>query len=266
MHMRTRSRNRLSGALDSLRDRVGRSGDRLAANSQFLAYHDVSLYQEDINALENDWLTDTNIAFWQEYLEREVLSHSDCTGILLLRPTMVFLLRLDSILNVLSALPPIAGVTHIFLPINDNRDPNLPEGGSHWSLLVVSVNDRKAFHYDSLGGSNRRHAREVAAKVEEWMGYPLNFQDLDDDTPQQGNSYDCGVHVCLNMRYLLVKRLLDTPPGKGVNMSLKGKQWDARKGRDEMLKIVRGLRRTAERSLSPGERGRDGVSPTPRIS
>ncbi|KAK6362811.1 hypothetical protein TWF730_000264 [Orbilia blumenaviensis] len=267
MHMRTRSRNRLSGALDSLRDRVGRSGDRLRADMPYLSYHDICLYQEDINCLENDWLTDNNIAFWEEYLEHEFLSHSDCNGILLLRPSMVFLLRVESsILNIISALPSITSATHIFLPINDNRDPGLAEGGSHWSLLVVSIKDRVAFHYDSLGGSNRRHAREVAAKVEEWVGYPLNFYELDDDTPQQGNSYDCGVHVCMNMRYLLVERLLNTPEGKEVNMSLRGKKWDARKARDKMLDIVKGLRRLAERSLSPGDRkGREGRSPPPRI-
>ncbi|KAK6357496.1 hypothetical protein TWF718_001805 [Orbilia javanica] len=266
MHMRTRSRNRLSGALDSLRDRVGRNGDRLKADMPYLSYHDICLYQEDINCLENDWLTDNNISFWEEYLERELLSKSDCRGVLLLRPSMVFLLRIEpSILNILSALPSITSATHIFLPINDNRDPNMPEGGSHWSLLVVSIKDRSAFHYDSLGGSNRRHARDVAGKVEEWIGYPLTFYELDDDTPQQGNSYDCGVHVCMNMRHLL-KRMLETPVDKGVKMSLKGKGWDARRGRDEMLQIISKLRRKAERSLSPGDRrGRDGRTPPPRI-
>ncbi|KAF3916561.1 hypothetical protein ABW20_dc0102547 [Dactylellina cionopaga] len=268
MHMRTRSRNRLSGALDSLRDRVGRSGERLAADTPYLSYYDICLWQEDINCLENDWLTDNNIAFWEEYLEREILTHTDCNSIILLRPSMVFLLRIEPDLrNIFSALPSISKATHIFLPINDNRNPNLAEGGSHWSLLVVSLKDRVAFHYDSLGNANSRHALDVADKVAEWAGgIRLDFHDLGDDTPQQTNTYDCGVHVCMNMRHLLVRRLLSTPDGKDVNMSLRGKNWSAKGGREEMLKTVRGLRRTAERSLSPGAgRGREGRSPPPRI-
>lgn len=69
----------------------------------------------------------------------------------------------------------------------------------------------------------------------------------------------------MNMRHLL-KRMLDTPAKKGVKMSLRGKGWDAMRGRHEMLDIVKKLRRTAERSLSPGDRrGRDGKTPPPRI-
>ncbi|KAK6538176.1 hypothetical protein TWF694_011058 [Orbilia ellipsospora] len=274
MHMRTRSRNRLSATLDSIRDRVGRSGDRLAADMPYLSYHDICLWQEDINCLENDWLTDNNIAFWEEYLERETLSHTSASNsILLLRPSMTFLLKCESnILNILSALPQTTNITHIFLPINDNSNPNLPEGGSHWSLLVVSLKDRVAFHYDSLGGANNRHAREVCKKVGVWVyrdENSLQFYDLGEDTPQQTNTYDCGVHVCLNMRHLLVKRLLMAGEGGEVNMSLKGKSWNAKAGREEMGKIIRGLRRTAERSQSPAERersrGRDGRTPPPRI-
>ncbi|EPS44510.1 hypothetical protein H072_1496 [Dactylellina haptotyla CBS 200.50] len=279
MHVRTRSRNRLSATLDSLRDRVGR-GDRLAADQPYLSYHDICLWQEDINCLESDWLThsggwltDNNIAFWEEYMEREILTRSDTHSVLLLRPSMVFLLKVEpNILNILSALPSTQGISHIFLPINDNTNPNMPEGGSHWSLLVVSLKDRVAFHYDSLGGANNRHAKDVCRKVGVWVyqdADSLRFYDLGEDTPQQSNAYDCGVHVCMNMRHLLVKRLMNTPEGKEVNMSLKGKHWGGREGREEMLKVIRSLRRTAERSLSPGDRerlrDRDGKTPPPRI-
>ncbi|KAF3940140.1 hypothetical protein ABW19_dt0200704 [Dactylella cylindrospora] len=261
--MRTRSKNRLSGALDQIRERVGRSGDNLSPEMPYLSYHDICLYKEDINCLIDDWLTDNNIAFWEEYLEREVINRSDCNGIILLRPSMVFMLRLSSsVSSIASALPLVFNATHIFLPINDNRDPNAAEAGSHWSLLVVSVKDKVAFHYDSLSSSNLSHAKAVAEKVAEWLGSELDFHDLDEDTPQQGNTSDCGVHVCMNMRHLLVKRLLNTPEGEDVNMSLKGKNSAASTGRKEMLKIIQGLRRTAERSQSPGQR--EGKSP-PRI-
>jgi len=213
------------------------------------------VWKEDVICLADDWLTDNNIAFWEEYLEHEVIQRSDCQGIILLRPSMVFMIRCEPDINsIRSALPDIRNATHIFLPINDNRDPNMAEGGSHWSLVVVSVKDGVAFHYDSLSSSNLSHAKAVAERVSNWLGVPLTFHDLDEDTPQQSNTYDCGVHVCMNMRHLLVNRLLNTPEGKDVNMSLKGKSGVARSGREEMLKIVRSLRRTAERSQSPAQK------------
>ena len=42
----------------------------------------------------------------------------------------------------------------VFLPMNDNTNPNLPSGGSHWNLLV-RVNGQHFFHLDSATGSNR---------------------------------------------------------------------------------------------------------------
>jgi hypothetical protein len=47
-------------------------------------------------------------------------------------------------------LPPLKSARFIFLPINDNPDVEAIAGGWHWSLLVVSMLDRKAFNYLDL--------------------------------------------------------------------------------------------------------------------
>jgi len=140
--------------------------------------------------------------------------------------------------------------SHIFLPINDCRNPSVAEGGTHWSLLVVGVSDRVAFHYDSLSPANCGEAREVCKKLGVLLGFSLQFSDLE-DTPQQDNGSDCGVHVCWAMKHLLVKRLLAVEREKEVQMSLRGKRVDAAGSRKDMFKICEGLRKKASRRLRP---------------
>jgi len=147
------------------------------------------------------------------------------------------------------ALPDFTGVTHIFLPINDCHSVTVAEGGTHWSLLLVSVIDGVAFHYDSLPPGNQNEAYHVTQKLSRLLNKPLRFIPLD-DSPQQENLSDCGVFVCLNMRHLLLKRLLMVRTDKKVSMSMGGQRIDAREGRKQMLRIIDEFRREGERRRS----------------
>ncbi|KAL1854839.1 hypothetical protein VTK73DRAFT_8692 [Phialemonium thermophilum] len=233
------------------RQRVARKwGETLSPEKAYLSYHDILLTYEDVKALKSDWLTDNNIAFWEEYLEREILPKYPQANIILLRPSMTFLLMKDpDIKSVASALPNFAKVTHIFLPVNDNRNVSEAEGGSHWSLLLVSTLDGVAFHYDSLGGANYAEARHCTNQLARILGQPLRFHQIE-DCPQQENGSDCGVFVCILMRHLLVKRLLNANAREKVSMSMANKMIDSHGGRKEMLKIIESLRREGERRRS----------------
>lgn len=203
-----------------------------------------------MKSLKNDWLTDNNIAFWEEYLERETLPRYPQARIVLLRPSMTFLLMKDpNLQQVKLALPDFSKSTHIFLPINDNRNVSVAEGGSHWSLLLVSALDGVAFHYDSLGGANYHEANQATKRMSEILKRPLRFANLE-DAPQQENGSDCGVFVCLLMRHLLVKRLLSANAREKVSMSMGGKMVDSNGGRKEMLRIIESLRKEGERRRS----------------
>ncbi|GJC83233.1 NEDD8-specific protease 2 [Colletotrichum liriopes] len=205
---------------------------------------------EDIKALKNDWLTDNNIAFWEEWLEREILPKYPQARICLLRPSMTFLLMKEpDMRQIRSALPDFSKTTHIFLPINDARNVAQAEGGSHWSLLLVSAIDGVAFHYDSLGGANYAEGRLATHKMSEILGRPLRYLNLE-DSPQQENGSDCGVFVCILMRHLLVKRLLSANAREKVSMSMANKLIDSHGGRKEMLKIIESLRKEGERRRS----------------
>ena len=152
-------------------------------------------------------------------------------------------------LTLKEVLPNFSRTTHIFLPINDCRNPSIPEGGSHWSLLLVSVVDGVAFHYDSLNHANRNEARLAAGKLGHLLGTQLQFIDLE-DSPQQENSSDCGVFVCIQMRHLLLKKLLMAHAKEKVSMSMVGKTVDATQGRKEMLRIIEGFRKEGEKRRS----------------
>ena len=152
-------------------------------------------------------------------------------------------------LTLKEALPNFSRTTHIFLPINDCRNPSLAEGGSHWSLLLVSVVDGVAFHYDSLNPANRQEAEWVTKKISQLLGRRLQFIDLR-DSPQQENSNDCGVFVCIQMRHLLLRKLLMSSSKEKVSMSMGGKSVDASQGRKEMLRIIEGFRKEGEKRRS----------------
>lgn len=159
------------------------------------------------------------------------------------------LIQTPNPLTLKEALPNFAHTTHIFLPINDCRNVEIPEGGSHWSLLLVSVIDGVAFHYDSLNDSNQAEAKKASHQLGQLLEQPLKFINLQ-GSPQQENSSDCGVFVCLQMRHLLLKRLLVADSRQKINMSMAGKSVDASSGRKEMLRIIEGYRKEGEKRRS----------------
>ncbi|KAF2157735.1 cysteine proteinase [Myriangium duriaei CBS 260.36] len=241
----------MSGRWHPFGGRISRRfGENLAPDDAYLSYYDVRLTREDVDCIKNDWFTDNAIAFWEEYLEHEKLPAYPNANIVLLRPSMAFLLlNSQDPRSLQSALPNFARTTHIFLPVNDCRDLERAEGGSHWTLLVVSVLDGVAFHYDSLYPSNGKDAQLLTHRFSQLLSRGLRFVNLH-DSPQQENGSDCGIFVCLLMQHLLIHRLLTATAGGKVNMSMAGKDIDAAGGRKEMLRIIESFRKEGERRRS----------------
>ena len=89
----------------------------------------------------------------------------------------------------------------IYLAINDNS--NHTAGGTHWSLLVCPQDKNGSFHYDSYGNSNSFHAKQVAEKLEAFLGRKGNkLAFVEEKAPAQQNSYDCGMYVICNTEAL----------------------------------------------------------------
>jgi len=157
----------------------------------------------------------------------------------LLRPTMVYLIgQSPDPIAIRDVIPPLDDATHIFLPVNDNPNVEVAEGGSHWSLLVIAPREGVACHYDSLMCSNEPVALGVTKKMSLLLGKPLRFISM--DMQQQENGSDCGVLVTLATRNLL-SRLLSAQPGEPVDMNLAGVHMDAHRGREAMKSLIAGL-------------------------
>ena len=113
---------------------------------------------------------------------------------------------------------------------------------------------------------NQSQAHYSTVKLSRLINRPLKFINLT-DSPAQDNSSDCGVFVCLNMRHLLLKRLLMVRTDNKVSMSLGNRTVDASAGRKEMLKIIDEFRREGERrrsvSNSPHPGGKEVKSRSP---
>lgn len=152
-------------------------------------------------------------------------------------------------LTLKDVLPHFTGTTHIFLPINDCHNVEVAEGGSHWSLLLVSVTDSVSFHYDSLNPANYNEAQLASYKLGLLLDKKLQFVDLT-DSPQQENSSDCGVFVCIQMKHLLLKKLLLANSKQRISMSMGGKAIDAAAGRKQMLKVIEEFRKEGEKRRS----------------
>ena len=106
-----------------------------------------------------------------------------------------------------------------------------------------------AFHYDSLHSSNKADAEKATHKLSALLGQSLRFVDLE-DSPQQANMNDCGVYVCLEMRHLLLKKLLKAGAHDKINMSMGGKNVDAKAGRKEILRRIEDFRQEGEKKRS----------------
>ena len=96
---------------------------------------------------------------------------------------------------------------YLFVPINDNANPSLPSGGSHWTLLMRDSGN--SFVYLDSGkshGSSAMQARivDISRKIQtlcSQKGEP-QFTNLN-QVPQQQNMYDCGVYVLCFIEFVI---------------------------------------------------------------
>ncbi|CAN6871231.1 unnamed protein product [Brassica oleracea] len=83
----------------------------------------------------------------------------------------------------------------VILPVNDNLNVELEEGGLHWILLVYYKETNSFFHHAYFMGANQWNARQLYNAVSLFVSDgDAAFRECG-DTPQQKNGYDCGVHL-----------------------------------------------------------------------
>ena len=164
-----------------------------------LSYGDTLIRQSDLDIIKSDqWLNDQIIGFFFEFCQKEKHSGSGC---IFPGPEVTQCIKLIEAEQLSVILGPLALSSHtaVFLPVNNNQDPDSP-GGSHWSLLVLDNRNKIFYHLDSLSdnvrGANSSEAKALAGKISQYEGIKLNIREV--PVTQQKNGFDCGVHCLVN--------------------------------------------------------------------
>lgn len=233
----------------------------------FLRYDDTRLTNADYFALRwQHWFTDNVrfplsplllnfakvnafmeqiIAFYERFLEHTLLK-SQQNKIVLLRPTMAQMLLLTpNPRSIRTALPDIRKAEHVAIILNNNMDGRFSDGGTHWSLVWVSMAQRLSLHYDSLPrGGNRSQAKIITKALSIILKTELEFVHMKDN-PIQRNGFDCGLRACVTLEFLIENVFQNRDSGEPddeYSLSLKGWDIDTHLSRRELQFLVERLR------------------------
>lgn len=178
-----------------------------------LSYQDSLLRRSDVALLEGPhWLNDQVIGFAFEYFATERFRGLG-DAILFISPEVTQFIKCASCPEELALfLEPLglASKRWVFLAVNDNS--NQTAGGSHWSLLLFHRDSGHFAHYDSQSGGNSLHAKRIASKLESFLGTGRKVPVVEEASPSQQNSYDCGMYVICNAEALCEKARVKGPP------------------------------------------------------
>eukprot|EP01024_Parvocaulis_polyphysoides_P008912 TRINITY_DN12697_c3_g1_i2.p2 TRINITY_DN12697_c3_g1~~TRINITY_DN12697_c3_g1_i2.p2 ORF type:complete len:227 (-),score=25.93 TRINITY_DN12697_c3_g1_i2:145-825(-) len=172
-----------------------------------LDYFDIRLRKRDVNTLQKGcWLNDQIITFYFEYLQNNISANQE--SLLFMQvPTAYMLLQMPELIPELSQQLKFQEKQLILIPINDNPDTEVIEGGQHWSLLVFDVQNFNFVHFDSIKGSNQ----SITQRFSENFANNLNLKTVNngkfqldqknyrefEKMPQQKNGCDCGMFVLM---------------------------------------------------------------------
>lgn len=153
------------------------------------------------------WLDDSVIQSYFSSFNDSLKATSSRT--LFLDPATCELLKHSSIHTVKKELNclKVESFDYIFLSVNDNQSTEWKGDsfqsstighGSHWSLLFIDRTKARAFHLDSLGNYNLKHARSLAGKLAIRQD---KFHSI--VCEKQNNGFECGINVILNAKLIM---------------------------------------------------------------
>ncbi|KAK9930913.1 hypothetical protein M0R45_018216 [Rubus argutus] len=148
------------------------------ANKRILQYGNVLVTNRELHILNGPrFLNDIIIEFYFLHISNALLqSHQTFRDdILLVSPALSFFLQQDfgddSHIKEFVESNNVASKQVVMFTVNNNRDRDRTDGGSHWSLLVYYRKSNTFVHYDSLG-CNSSFARELFRGLKKHVARP----------------------------------------------------------------------------------------------
>lgn len=127
-----------------------------------LNYGDSLLRKRDVDLLlsSSSWLNDVLISFYFEYVADQ-RRNEEKENVVLVNSCTAQCVKLSGGSEYL--LEPLRNESTRFMifPLNDCDSLSFDEtqGGSHWSLLVLDLEEKHIYHFDSMGTSNTSAAK-----------------------------------------------------------------------------------------------------------
>ena len=186
---------------------------RSLSDSGILNYQKTTISQSDLISLNGcNWINDSIISLWSEHLQKEVYRENN--RILFLSPSVTQAIKIGERKDIPLILNPTEAwlKNYIFLPVNDNVSPST-QGGNHWSLLIYSKNDKMWYHFDSIQGSNNKHARNIVERLNIYLDFKDTPVMTETKCTQQNDSYNCGAFVMLYTQIMANRTINNIPLG-----------------------------------------------------
>ena len=198
----------------------------MSDDEEVLSTNNCSVTNADIATLSPyTYLNDLIISFYYEVIEGKYPSKD----IALLQPAASMSIVLDS--NVGDNLEDLRECIFlpleldkkkfIFAPINDNTKIQYTCSGSHWTLIVVDVENNLLYYLDSTKG-DVSNAHTFHDRIEKLFGKKFEFI-FALKKQYQGHSSDCGMFL-LGFTEILIKYLSEN--GMKLNSDKKDKSLD----------------------------------------
>ena len=115
----------------------------------------------------------------------------------------------------------------VIFPINDNTNPNVPSGGTHWSLMVMQ--NKNLFYYIDSANSVGYMPQGMTATAKKLLtlcnpdkdlagAVVRDLRSIVDNLPRQENHYDCGMYALLFTR-MIIENVLNGQKIKDIDYS-----------------------------------------------
>ncbi|CAF1362178.1 unnamed protein product [Adineta ricciae] len=167
----------------------------LESDPILVSYHDSIVRVSNLKTLDDsNWLDDSIITFAFEYLQYDSkFAQHQSNSCVFVSPSVVQLLKMsdDSFADQLLQSIDFLEKKFLILPINDNRHVNA-FAGSHWSLLILAIQDKVLYHFDSMSSANDRTAKDIQSKLRVFFHTQVPL--VNGRCPQQENGFDCGFY------------------------------------------------------------------------